>query len=164
MFSHSQYVIPVGKKMAISLSSTPFALAQLTQHKCLRLFPPPVRPLAYNGGSPPVLFCTAAVFLSTHLTHAPEPSSQIPSRSCPSLGQKCPFSSKECPSLSLKEMQRVLTICCPFGGLLLVYLLQQAEHQTNTSHTSRAALSASPSPSSPSRLTLPPKCGLCSPY
>lgn len=86
-----------GEKMAISMSSTSFALAQLSQHQCLHLFPPPVRPPAHTGSSSPVSFCTAAVFLSTHLTHAPEPSNQIPSTSCPSLGQKCPFSSKERP-------------------------------------------------------------------
>lgn len=139
-------------------------LAQPTQCKCLHLFPPHVWPLAHTGGSPPVLFCTAALFLSTDLTHVPQPSSQIPSMSCTSLGQKCPSSSKECPSLSLKEMQQVLTIFCPSGALLLVCLLQQVEYKTNASCNSQAVLSASPSPSPPPYLTLAPKCGLCSPY
>lgn len=107
------------------MSSTSFGLAQPTQCKCkLHLFPPHVGPLAHTGGSPPVLLCTAALFLS-HLTHAPQSSRQIPSMSCNFLGQNCPFSSKECPSLSLKEMQWVLTIFCPFGALLSVCLLQQ---------------------------------------
>lgn len=125
----NQFVLPFkichtsGEKTAISVSSTSFGLAQLTQHKSLHLFPPPVRPPAHTGGSPPALFCTAAVFLSINLTHAREPSSWISSTSCLFLGQKCPFSSKECPSLALMEMQRVLTTFCPFAALLLVYLL-----------------------------------------
>lgn len=124
------------EKIVISMSSTSFGLAQPTQCKCLHLFPPHARPPAHTGGSPPVLFCTAALFLSTDLTHAPEPSSRTPSMSCTFLGQKCPFSSKECPSLSLKEM-RVLSIFCPLGALLSVCLLQQVEYQTIPPVTAR---------------------------
>lgn len=152
------------EKIVISTSSPSFGLAQPTPCKCLHSFPPYVRPQAHTGGSPPVLLCTAALLLSTDLTRAPEPSGSIPSMSCTFLRHKCPFSSKECPSLSLKEMQQALTIFCPFGALLSVCILQQVEYQTNASCNSRAVLSASPSPSPPPYLTLPPKCGLCSPY
>lgn len=104
------------------MSSTSFGLAQFTQHKCLHLFPPPVRPPTHTDGSPPVLFCTAAAFLSTSLTHAPEPSRQIPSVSCPFSETEVSFQLQRVSFIIIKgnavSPNYLLPLWSPFVGLL----------------------------------------------
>lgn len=66
------------KKMAISVSSTSFGSAQLTQHKCLHLFPPRAMPLAHTGGSLLTLHSCSVSFHRSHKCTQTDSSNTLP--------------------------------------------------------------------------------------
>lgn len=96
--------------MAISVCSTSFGSAQLTQHKCIHLFPPPEMPLAHTGGSHLSLSSCSVCF---HWCHKCAWAIQTDFQCSALFWTECPCSSRGCLSLSVKEAQWITPIFCP---------------------------------------------------
>lgn len=138
-------------EMATSMSSTSLSLAQLTRtHASSFIFS-----LCKASGlhwSFPSCLTLHSCCISFHRSHMCIQAIQPDSFNV--LPFSVSFHLQKVSSLWLKEMQWVLTDFFLSGALSLVCL----------ACTSRVVLSAPPSPSFPPCLTLPPKCGVCSPY